>query len=235
VVRTVFRGEHINFGYDKHQLILNDVAITVEDQSIYGLFGPTGAGKTTLAKVMLGLEKPEHGTLTWFNERLNQSTNRRVGYVPQQKALIYDCSVYENVMLFGKLYHYRGERLKQQIEQALQLVGLWDERKQDTVKLSDEQLQRLNIACGIVHMPDVVILDEVTSHIDKEAVPFIVEIIRQLHDLGVTIIFLSQDSEVIKQLCTHVGILKEGRLIAEGHIDTFEDHMTLDGRSDEEL
>jgi len=231
VVRTVFRGESINFGYDKHQLILKNVAITIEDQSIYGLYGPAGAGKTTLAKVMLGLEKPEQGTLIWFNERLNSSTNRRVGYVPQHKALIYDLSVYENVMLFGKLYHYRGERLKQQIEQSLQLVGLWEERNLATTMLSDEQLQRLNIACGIVHMPNVVILDEVMLHIEREAVPFMMEIVRQLHDLGVTIVYLSQSSEEIKQLCTHVGILRDGQLIAEGIIgdDTVQSVWAAEG------
>lgn len=232
-MRTVFKGESINFGYDKHHLILKDIAITIEDQSIYGLLGMTGAGKTTLAKVMLGLEKPERGILTWFNERLNQSTNRRVGYVPQHKALIYDLSVYENVMLFGKLYHYRGERLKQYIEQALQIVGLWEERKHELTKLSDEQLQRLNIACGIVHMPDVVILDEVTAQIDEKAVPFMLEIVRQLHDLGVTIIYLSQNREEIKQLCTHVGILKDGKLIAEGHIDMLADNLMMDGWQDD--
>jgi len=227
VVRTVFRGESINFGYDHKQLILKKVELMIEDQSIYGLYGAASSGKTTLAKVMLGLEKPEQGTITWFNERLNSSTNRRVGYVPQQKALIYDVSVYENVMLFGKLYQYRGERLKQQVEQALQLVGLWEERKLVSAKLSDEQLQRLNIACGIVHMPDVVIMDSLTEHIEKKAVSFIMEIVRQLHDLGMTIVYLSQNMEEIKQLCTHIGILKDGILSAEGTIESLIDDKEM--------
>lgn len=220
MVRTVFRGDSIRFGYDKHHPVLKDIAITIEDHSIYGLVGPAGSGKTTLAKVMLGLEKPDRGTLTWFNERINHSTNRRVGYVPHKKALFYDLTVYENVMLFGKLYRHRGARLKQQVEQALQLVGLWEERRQDALSLTDEQLQRLNIACGMVHRPDVIIFDEATSGIEVEAIPFIHAIVRQLHDLGMTIIYLSQNIAEIEQLCTHVGVLKDGCMIAEGRLDS---------------
>lgn len=224
-MRTVFRGESISYGYDKHHLILKDVSITIPDQSIYGLIGPAGAGKTTLAKVMLGLEKSVGGTITWFNERINSSTNRRVGYVPYKKALIYDLSVYENVMLFGKLYKYRGARLKQQAQQALQFVGLWDDRKKRVSSLPPELKQQLNIACGIVHVPDVVIFDEPIKGMERVAKPLIMENIRQLHEFGVTIIYLSQNVEEIENLCTHVGIMQQGNVIAQGKIeDLLEQH-----------
>lgn len=79
---------------------------------------------------MLGLDKPQNGKIQWFNEHLNASTNKRVGYVPQDLALIYDLSAYENVLFFGKLYGLKGERLKKQVRFALEFVGLWEERKQ---------------------------------------------------------------------------------------------------------
>lgn len=219
MVRTVFRGESISFGYEKHHLILKDVSITIPAQSIYGIIGPAEAGKTTLAKVMLGLEKSTNGTLIWFNERINASTNRRVGYVPYEKALIYDLSVYENVLLFGKLYQYRGKRLKQQVEQALQFVGLWEERKKKASQLSPELTQQLNIACGIVHLPDVIIFDEPIEEMDNQAKSTILSTIRKLHEMGITIIYLSQNVEVIEQLCTHVGIMQHGNLIVQGSME----------------
>lgn len=218
-MRTVFRGESISYGYDKHHLILKDVSITIPDQSIYGIIGPSGAGKTTLAQVMLGLEKSSGGKLTWFNERINASTNRRVGYVPYKKSLLYDLTVYENVLLFGRLYKYSGKRLKQQVEQALQFVGLWEERKSKASSLTKKELQQLNIACGIVHLPDVVIFDEPTKDSDGDMREVILNSIRQLHELGVTIVYLSQNADEIEELCTHVGIMQQGNFIAQGKID----------------
>ncbi|MCR8644635.1 ABC transporter ATP-binding protein [Paenibacillus sp. N1-5-1-14] len=224
-MRTVFSGEAINFSYNKKKPVLNGLSLSIGDRQIYGLLGPNGAGKSTLTKVMLGLDKPQSGRLQWFNELPNQSTNKRVGYVPQDLALLYDLSAYENVQFFGKLYDLKGERLEKQVRFALEFVGLWDERKQKPKKFSGGMKRRLNIACGIVHNPDVIILDEPTVGVDPQSRNRILDAILELNQIGTTIIYISHYMEEVEKICSHVGIIDQGQLLCEGKLsDVIEEH-----------
>ncbi|AIQ48902.1 daunorubicin ABC transporter ATP-binding protein [Paenibacillus sp. FSL R7-0273] len=217
-MRTIFSGMALGFSYNKKEPVLDGLSISITDKQIYGLLGPNGAGKSTLTKVMLGLEKPQRGKMHWFNEYPNQSTKRRVGYVPQDLALIYDLSAYENVEFFGKLYNLKGEKLKKQVRYALEFVGLWDERKQKPKKFSGGMKRRLNIACGIVHNPDVIILDEPTVGVDPQSRNRILDAILELNQLGTTIIYISHYMEEIEKICSHVGIIDNGTLLCEGRL-----------------
>lgn len=218
-MRTVFAGDAINFSYDTKKPVLNGLSLSIGDKQIYGLLGPNGAGKSTLTKVMLGLDKAQSGKLQWFNEIPNRSTNKRVGYVPQDLALIYDLSAYENVLFFGKLYGLKGERLKKQVRYALEFVGLWEERKQKPKKFSGGMKRRLNIACGIVHNPDVIIFDEPTVGVDPQSRNRILEGIIELNQIGTTIIYISHYMEEIEKVCSHVGIMDKGELLVEGTLN----------------
>ncbi|MBY0012901.1 MULTISPECIES: ABC transporter ATP-binding protein [Paenibacillus] len=217
-MRTIFSGEAIDFSYNKKEPVLDGLSISITDRQIYGLLGPNGAGKSTLTKVMLGLENPQKGKLQWFNEYPNQSTKSRVGYVPQDLALIYDLSAYENVEFFGKLYNLKGEKLKKQVRYALEFVGLWEERKQKPKKFSGGMKRRLNIACGIVHNPDVIILDEPTVGVDPQSRNRILDAILELNQLGTTIVYISHYMEEVEKICSHVGIIDNGTLLCEGRL-----------------
>ncbi|WP_128100371.1 ABC transporter ATP-binding protein [Paenibacillus sp. DCT19] len=217
-MQTVFAGENIQFSYNKKKPVLKQLSISVGDRQIYGLLGPNGAGKSTLTRVMLGLDKPQSGKIQWFNEYLNASTNKRVGYVPQDLALIYDLSAYENVLFFGKLYGLKGERLKNQVRFALEFVGLWEERKQKPKKFSGGMKRRLNIACGIVHNPDVIILDEPTVGVDPQSRNRILDAITELNQLGTTVIYISHYMEEVEKICSHVGIMDDGQLLCQGKL-----------------
>ncbi|MBD3920894.1 ABC transporter ATP-binding protein [Paenibacillus sp. PR3] len=218
-MRTVFAGEAIQFSYNKKKPVLKGLSLSIGDKQIYGLLGPNGAGKSTLTKVMLGLDKPQGGKLQWFNEHMNASTNRRVGYVPQDLALLYDLSAYENVMFFGKLYDLKGERLKKQVRFALEFVGLWDERNQKPKKFSGGMKRRLNIACGIVHNPDVIILDEPTVGVDPQSRNRILDAILELNQIGTTVVYISHYMEEVEKICSHVGIIDNGQLLCQGTLN----------------
>ncbi|OMF10826.1 daunorubicin ABC transporter ATP-binding protein [Paenibacillus amylolyticus] len=224
-MQTVFTGENIQFSYNKKKPVLKQLSLSVGDRQIYGLLGPNGAGKSTLTRVMLGLDKPQNGKIQWFNEHLNASTNKRVGYVPQDLALIYDLSAYENVLFFGKLYGLKGERLKKQVRFALEFVGLWEERKQKPKKFSGGMKRRLNIACGIVHNPDVIILDEPTVGVDPQSRNRILDAIIELNQLGTTVIYISHYMEEVERICSHVGIIDDGQLLCQGKLnDVIQEH-----------
>ncbi|WP_232243183.1 ABC transporter ATP-binding protein [Paenibacillus sp. GSMTC-2017] len=218
MMQTVFAGKEIKFSYNKKKTVLNQLSLSINDRQIFGLLGPNGAGKSTLTRVMLGLDKAQDGTIQWFNERLNKSTNKRVGYVPQDLALMYDLSAYENVLFFGKLYGLKGERLKKQVQFALEFVGLWDERKQKPKNFSGGMKRRLNIACGIVHNPDVIIFDEPTVGVDPQSRNRILDAILELNQLGTTIIYISHYMEEVEKICTDVGIIDNGKLLCQGKL-----------------
>ncbi|PGS92096.1 daunorubicin ABC transporter ATP-binding protein [Bacillus anthracis] len=218
-MRNAFRGGLIYFSYNKMQPILNGLSLSIEDKQIYGLLGKSGSGKSTLVRVMLGLEKAEGGKLQWFNEIPNPSTKRRIGYVPQNLAFMYDLSVYENVLSFGKLYGLKEQNLKKQVKYALGLFELWDERNERSGDLSIDMKQRLNIACGIVHNPDVVILDEPTFGLDPQASKYILNRIVELNKTRITIVYISSNTEEVKKICSHVGIIHNGKLVCEGRLE----------------
>ncbi|MFD0047779.1 ABC transporter ATP-binding protein [Actinomycetes bacterium NPDC127524] len=218
-MQTVFTGDTINFSYSKKKPVLKNLSLSIKKQQIYGLLGPNGAGKSTLTRVMLGLDHMQSGKLKWFNENLSLETKKRIGYIPQDLALIYDLSAYENVQYFGKLYGLKGEELKKQVEYSLQFAGLWDERKQKPKKFSGGMKRRLNIACGIVHKPEVIIFDEPTVGVDPQSRNHILDAILELNRMGTTIVYISHYMEEVEKICSHVGIMDNGQLLCEGTLN----------------
>jgi ABC-2 type transport system ATP-binding protein len=215
---NIFKGTDIKFGYKKDHLVLKGLSLSIGEGQIYGLLGPNGAGKSTLTRVMLGLDYAKSGKIEWFGEQPNKNTNKRLGYVPQDLALIYDLSAYENVLFFGKLYGLKGTELKEQTKYALEFVGLWDERSKTPKKFSGGMQRRLNIACGIVHDPEVIILDEPTVGVDPQSRNHILDSIVELNKRGRTIIYISHYMEEVEKICSHVGIVDNGQLLCEGEL-----------------
>lgn len=217
-MENIFNGKKIKFGYKKNELVLKGLSLSIGAGKIYGLLGPNGAGKSTLTRVMLGLDYAKSGEIKWFGSSPDKETNKRIGYVPQDLALIYDLSAYENVLFFGKLYGLKGEKLKSQTKYALEFVGLWDERKKTPKKFSGGMQRRLNIACGIVHDPEVIILDEPTVGVDPQSRNHILDSIVELNKKGRTIIYISHYMEEVEKICSHVGIVDNGQLLCEGEL-----------------
>ena len=213
----VVRG--VEFGYDVKRRVLDDVSFSIERGAIYGLLGPNGAGKSTLMKCLLGLVRPQRGSVEWFGERLTTSVRRRIGYVPQDLALMYDLSAVDNVRFFGRLYGLRGARLQERVRVALEFVGLWDERAKNPSKYSGGMKRRLNIACGIVHAPDVVIMDEPTVGVDPQSRNAILESIELMQAGGTTVVYISHYMEEVARLCTRIGVMDGGGFLCEGTLD----------------
>jgi ABC-2 type transport system ATP-binding protein len=211
--------DSVGFGYDGKRRVLDDVSFRIERGAIYGLLGPNGAGKSTLMKCLLGLVRPQQGSVEWFGEPLDGSVRRRIGYVPQDLALMYDLTAVDNVRFFGRLYGLRGARLQERVRQALDFVGLWDERTKNPAKYSGGMKRRLNIACGIVHDPDVVIMDEPTVGVDPQSRNAILESIERMQSTGTTVIYISHYMEEVSRLCTRIGVMDAGGFLCEGTLD----------------
>ncbi|AGK96302.1 ABC transporter ATP-binding protein [Clostridium pasteurianum] len=201
---------------------VDKITLGIEEGEIYGLLGPNGAGKSTTINMICGLLSPNEGTIEILGKDIRKNkifAKRNIGIVPQDIAIYEDLTAYENVNFFTGLYGFRGKELKTRVEKALEFVGLLDKAKSFPKRFSGGMKRRLNIACAIAHRPKVIIMDEPTVGIDPQSRNHILQSVKKLNEMGSTIIYTSHYMEEIEEICTRIGIVDHGKLIAEGTKD----------------
>lgn len=202
-----------------HTLAVDNINMTVDRGEIFGLLGPNGAGKSTTIKMLVGLLKQSSGDILIDGIDIKQQTLKlksKMGLVPQDLAFYESLSAYENVAYFGSLYGLKGSRLKEMTNEALEFTGLYDKSREKAKRFSGGMKRRLNIACSIVHQPEIIIMDEPTVGIDPQSRNHILNSVKELNSRGSTIIYTSHYMEEVEGLCKRIGIMDHGRLIAYG-------------------
>ena len=198
---------------------LDGFNMEVQKGEIYGLLGPNGSGKTTTLNCILALLKCDEGKIKLFDEEMTPARydlKARVGYVPQDISVFKDLRVYENIDFFCGLYIKDKMLRKRYVEEAIEFVGLQDFRKMYPKKLSGGLRRRLNLACGIVHKPELLIFDEPTVAVDPQSRNSILEGIRKLNEDGATVIYTSHYMEEVEQLCNNISIMDKGKILVTG-------------------
>ena len=198
---------------------LDHLNLEIKEGEIYGLLGPNGSRKTTAINCMLALLKYDKGSIQIMGEEMRPDSyeiKKNIGVVMQNVAVFEQMSVWENVDYFCGLYIKDKKKRKALTEEAIQFVGLEDYRKKRPGKLSGGLLRRLNIACGIVHKPKLIIMDEPTVAVDPQSRNKILEGILELNRQGSTIIYTSHYMEEVEQICTRISIMDKGRVLATG-------------------
>jgi ABC-2 type transport system ATP-binding protein len=195
--------------------------LTVTKGEILGLLGPNGAGKTTTISMASGVVTPTRGKVTIGGtdlERQPRVAKAKLGLVPQDLALYEELSATQNLTFFAALYGIHGKLAAERVAWALGVVGLAD-RAKDTVKTYSGGMQRrLNIAAGLVHKPELLILDEPTVGVDPQSRNHIFETVRTLRASGITVIYTSHYMEEVEALCDRVAIMDAGKIVALGTI-----------------
>lgn len=200
-------------------LALDHLNLDIKEGEIFGLLGPNGSGKTTAIGCILSLLKYDKGTITVFGEEMHPNSyelKKNIGVVMQNVAVFEQMSVRENIDYFCGLYVKDKHQRKELVEEAIAFTGLHDYRKLRPKKLSGGLLRRLNIACGIVHKPKLIILDEPTVAVDPQSRNRILEGILELNRQGSTIIYTSHYMEEVEQICSKIAIIDHGRVLACG-------------------
>lgn len=203
----------------REMLALDHFNLQVSEGEILGLLGPNGCGKTTAINCMLSLLKYDKGEIRIFGEKMRPDSyelKRKIGVVPQEVSVLQNLTVYENIDYFCGLYVDNPKERKRLIEEAIEFVDLGDYRKFFPKKLSGGLKRRLNIACGIVHKPQLIFLDEPTVAVDAQSRNFMLEGIKKLRERGSTIIYTTHYLEEVEMLCDHIVIMDKGKNIAEG-------------------
>jgi ABC-2 type transport system ATP-binding protein len=205
------RGLSKQFGT---RLAVDDVSFSVHDDECYGLLGPNGAGKTTTISMLCGLLSPDRGEVSVDGAPGGSlEAKAALGYVPQDLALYPDLSATENLEFFGQLYGMKGARLQARITAVLELVGLAGRGADKIGTYSGGMKRRANIAAGLLHEPRLLILDEPTVGVDPQSRNAILETVGAL---GIAVLYTTHYMEEAAKLCRRVGIIDNGRLIAEG-------------------
>jgi ABC-2 type transport system ATP-binding protein len=210
--------EKLTKAYDG-QRALRDVSLDIRRGELFGILGPNGAGKTTLFSILSGRLAPTYGTARIANldcVRDAKKVKRIVGVVPQETAAYDLLTAYENLRTFGALYGLRGDRLAKRIDALLRLVSL-HRRAHDLVSsYSGGMKHRLNIALGLVHDPEVILMDEPTTGLDPLAREELWGVIRGLKAANKTVLLTTHYLHEAEALCNRVAILDEGKIKALG-------------------
>ena len=218
---TVVRINNLVKRY-KELIAVDNFSLDIKKGEVFGLLGPNGSGKTTTINCLLSILKYDKGEIEIFGQKMGperRDIKRRIGVVSQNVAVFDELTVYENVDYFCGLYIKDKAKRKQYVEEAINFVDISDFKKFYPKKLSGGLLRRLNIACGIAHKPDLIILDEPTVAVDPQSRNKILEGIVELNQKGATIIYTSHYMEEVEQICNRIVIMDKGKEIATGTKD----------------
>mgnify|MGYP000984967311 FL=1 len=201
---------------------VDGLSLRIPRGQVLGLLGPNGSGKTTTISCILQLLTYDKGSIRVFGQPMTPTAyglKRRIGVVPQDVAVFDELTVAENINAFCALYVRDRAARRRLVDEAIAFVGLEKFVKFKPKKLSGGLLRRLNIACGIAHGPDLIILDEPTVAVDPQSRNAILDGITRLNEQGATIIYTSHYMEEVEQLCHRIVIMDRGRQVASGTSD----------------
>jgi len=198
---------------------VDGVGFEIAQGETYGLLGPNGAGKTTTISIVCGILARDEGTVTVAGQPLDVGSTKAkgaIGYVPQDLAIYPDLTARENLNFFGRLYGMGGRDLARRVDEILAVVDLADRAKERTEHFSGGMKRRLNIGIGLLHTPQLLVLDEPTVGVDPQSRNAILSSVEALSAEGMGILYTTHYMEEAERLCDRVGIIDEGRIIAEG-------------------
>lgn len=201
-----------NYGQIK---ALQDVSFSVPKGTVFGILGPNGSGKTTLLSIITSILKPTAGSYTLFDEEPTDAHRRRMGTLLETPNFYHYLSAQQNLSITAAIKEHGAE----DIDKVIEIVGLSHRKKSAFSTYSLGMKQRLAIGAAILGNPEVLIFDEPTNGLDPVGIAEIRTLIKELAKQGKTIIMASHLLDEVEKVCTHVAILKQGKLIASGHVN----------------
>lgn len=210
----MIKAENLKKSYGS-TVAVDGVSFEVQKGQTLGLLGPNGAGKTTTIQMLCGLLKPDAGKITLDGKTDPGQVEVRMslGVVPQALALYEELSALENLRFFGKIYGLSGQKLKERVNNCLDIAGLAKRSKERASKYSGGMKRRLNMVCSLLHDPPILLLDEPTVGVDPQSRNLIFETIEDMSKQGRTIIYTTHYMEEAQRLCDKVAIIDHGKIL----------------------
>lgn len=194
---------------------LDNLNLTVNRGEIFGILGPNGSGKTTTLGILLGVTLPDSGRFTWFNEKPTAYIRTRIGAVLEQPNFYPHLSARQNLRVVAKIKGVHDD----DVLRVLEIVGLEERARHRFKTYSYGMKQRLAIAGALLGDPQVLILDEPTNGLDPQGIAEIRELVMRIASRGITIIMASHLLDEVQKVCSHVAVLRKGKLLYTGLVD----------------
>lgn len=207
---------------------VSDVSLCIEPGEIFGLLGPNGAGKTTTISMICGLLHPDEGTVVVNGQDFSVdpvAAQKSMGVVPQEVALYEELSAEENLRFWGKLAGLSSQAATVRAAEVLEELSLTDRRRDAVRTYSGGMKRRINIGCALMHEPKLLLLDEPTVGIDPQARAKILDFVKELSRRGTGVLYTTHYLEEAETLCNRVGIVDEGKLLAQGTLAELQDRL----------
>ena len=200
---------------------LSNFSLSLQKGEVLGLLGPNGAGKTTLISILSGTDKDFSGSVNFKGQNLflNKQLKNYIGIVPQDMAFYDDLNAMDNLLFWGGLYDVSRQELKKRARELLDLVELSNRAKEPVKHFSGGMKRRLNIAIGLIHKPELILLDEPTVGIDVQAKVSILDIIKNVGKEGTSVIFTTHQLSEVEETCSRIAIMDKGHILAQGSLE----------------
>jgi len=215
---AVLECAHLHKRFGELQAV-DDVSFTIAAGETYGLLGPNGAGKTTTISMICGLLTADSGTVRVAGVELSTHSVRAraaIGYVPQELAIYPDLSARENLHFFAELYGLTRAEVRARVDEILEVIGLRERADDAAGEYSGGMQRRLNIGIGLLHRPQLLVLDEPTVGVDPQSRNSILESVEALSREGMAVLYTTHYMEEAERLCDRIAIVDGGQLRAEG-------------------
>lgn len=210
--------DNLTKAYGKHT-VLDHCCLELKPYQIYGVLGKNGCGKSTLFKSIMGLIELEQGALLYKGEKLSFEHRQSFGYMPEQRSLLLDLNIYEQLKFLSELKKLTTSYYEDRIQNLVELFGLNDLMHSRIASLSKGQQQKVQLMAALLHEPDILILDEPLNGLDYSSVKYFMRYLRGYAAQGHSILLSSHQMEFMDELCTHVLILEQGKTLKQGSID----------------
>ena len=218
---------------------VEDVTLSVAPGQFFGFLGPNGAGKSTTIKMLTGLLEPSAGTIEILGQPFSSSAlelKRQIGVVPEGMALLGRLTAPEFLHFVGRMYGLDKETTRQRTEELLEFMQLADESRKLVTDFSHGMQKKLAMAAAVIHGPKVLFLDEPFEGVDAIAAGMLKSMLQGMLNRGATIFLTTHVLEIVERLCSHVAIISQGRLVANGSISELRAGVasTLPGSGEEQ-
>ncbi len=221
----IIEVKNISKKYKDH-FALCDVSLAVEKNDVYGIIGMSGAGKSTLIRCLARLITPDAGQILFHDKDIAhlegaplRDFRKKIGMIFQHFNLLTSCTVADNIGYPLEISNIPALEKEKRIDELLALVGLTAKKHAYPSQLSGGEKQRVGIARALANQPDVILCDEATSALDPKTTREILSLLRNINTtLGVTIILITHEMDVIKQICNKVAVLEKGQIVEEGSV-----------------
>ncbi len=210
-------NKHFQIGFTRHKRIhaLKDITFQVNTKEVFGIIGPNGAGKSSLLKILMGFVKPDNGIITIAGQQPEAvEAHNQIGYLPENPSLYSQLTPREHLKFACRIENITTATAQQMIDHALETVNLTEFADVAIKRFSKGMTQRAALAYAILLNPKLLILDEPMSGLDPFGRQLVVDIIKQYHNQGTTILFCSHILSDIERICDRIGIMHKGKLVS---------------------